>query len=411
MARRERLAAELRANLHKRKAQARARSPPAQLLERPAASPATSTTAIPRGSDVPVIAAPCFPGLNRAEGAIIRPQAFFNDTGGQHGSHQDRRRPEAEGHDPDLRRQERGAAADDRQPADLRPAHAQERAQSGRRGPARTHPAQPRRRPLDRGQARRARPATSARPITSPRATSSTPPRPTRWSRACARASGCSAPLLARCGEARVSLPGGCAIGTRPVDLHLQGAEGARRRDRHRRRLRRRQRAKSGLRGGRIVFPKVSVGATHARPAGGRPGATARPSSRTPRASRRSATSRTASSRWARRSRASARRRLRIQGRDRLDGATHTVLPDRIETGTFAIAVAATGGDVVLEGARADLLETALDALRATGVEVDRRPTTASASRRNGRGHRAGQRSRRSRSPASRPTCRRSSWR
>ena len=59
-----------------------------------------------------------------------------------------------------------------------------------------------------------------------------------------------------------------------------------------------------------------------------------------------------------------------IQGRDRLDGATHTVLPDRIEAGTFAFAVAATGGDVLLEGARADLLETALDALARTGAEV-----------------------------------------
>ncbi len=50
---------------------------------------------------------------------------------------------------------------------------------------------------------------------------------------------------------------------------------------------------------------------------------------------------------------------LRIQGRDRLEGAVHTVLPDRIETGTFAFAVAATGGDVVLEGTRGALLETA----------------------------------------------------
>jgi UDP-N-acetylglucosamine 1-carboxyvinyltransferase len=61
---------------------------------------------------------------------------------------------------------------------------------------------------------------------------------------------------------------------------------------------------------------------------------------------------------------------LRIEGADRLEGTVHTVLPDRIETGTFAIAVAATGGDVTLEGARADLLTTALGALAKTGVEV-----------------------------------------
>jgi UDP-N-acetylglucosamine 1-carboxyvinyltransferase len=61
---------------------------------------------------------------------------------------------------------------------------------------------------------------------------------------------------------------------------------------------------------------------------------------------------------------------LRIEGADRLEGAVHAVLPDRIETGTFAIAVAATGGDVTLEGARADLLPTALAALAKTGLEV-----------------------------------------
>ncbi len=61
---------------------------------------------------------------------------------------------------------------------------------------------------------------------------------------------------------------------------------------------------------------------------------------------------------------------LRIQGRDRLEGAVHTVVPDRIETGTFAMAVAATGGDVVLEGTRKELLETALVALAGTGTEV-----------------------------------------
>jgi UDP-N-acetylglucosamine 1-carboxyvinyltransferase len=61
---------------------------------------------------------------------------------------------------------------------------------------------------------------------------------------------------------------------------------------------------------------------------------------------------------------------LRIEGADRLEGTVHAVLPDRIETGTFAIAVAATGGDVLLEGARIDLLKTALDALAKTGVTV-----------------------------------------
>ena len=61
---------------------------------------------------------------------------------------------------------------------------------------------------------------------------------------------------------------------------------------------------------------------------------------------------------------------LRIQGRDRLEGAVHTVVPDRIETGTFAFAVAATGGDVVLEGARAVHLKNALEILAETGTHV-----------------------------------------
>jgi UDP-N-acetylglucosamine 1-carboxyvinyltransferase len=62
---------------------------------------------------------------------------------------------------------------------------------------------------------------------------------------------------------------------------------------------------------------------------------------------------------------------LRIQGVDYLEGAVHTVLPDRIETGTYAMAVAATGGEVMLEGARADLLEAPIEVLRAAGVQVD----------------------------------------
>jgi UDP-N-acetylglucosamine 1-carboxyvinyltransferase len=63
---------------------------------------------------------------------------------------------------------------------------------------------------------------------------------------------------------------------------------------------------------------------------------------------------------------------LRIQGKPRLEGAVHSVLPDRIETGTFAFAVAAAGGDVLLEGARPEHLQAALDALSRTGATVER---------------------------------------
>ena len=61
---------------------------------------------------------------------------------------------------------------------------------------------------------------------------------------------------------------------------------------------------------------------------------------------------------------------ITIQGVDELEGATHTVLPDRIETGTYAMAVAAMGGEVLLEGARADLLPAVLDVLREAGIEI-----------------------------------------
>src|SRR5262249_54550364 len=62
--------------------------------------------------------------------------------------------------------------------------------------------------------------------------------------------------------------------------------------------------------------------------------------------------------------------RIVVQGVSRLNGARHSVLPDRIETGTYAMAVAMTGGDVLLEGARPELLQTALDTLKQTGTDV-----------------------------------------
>ena len=175
-------------------------------------------------------------------------------------------------------------------------------------------------------------------------------------------------PLVARCGEARVSLPGGCAIGTRPVDLHLLamkqlGAEididggyvVAR--------------AKKGLRGGRIVFPKVSVGATHAALLAA---SLARGETLIDNAAREPEIGDVAHCliKMGALIDGIGTSTLRIQGRDRLEGATHTVLPDRIEAGTFAMAVAATGGDVVLAGARRDLLDTALDVLAQTGTEI-----------------------------------------
>ena len=176
-------------------------------------------------------------------------------------------------------------------------------------------------------------------------------------------------PLLARCGEARVSLPGGCAIGTRPVDLHLLALERLGAETRHRRRLCRRQGAQRAQ--GKPDRFSEGLGRRDARrPHGGCRSPMATRSSRTPRASRRSATSRTASSRWAPRSTASAARRSASQGVSRLHGAEHTVIPDRIETGTYAMAAAMTGGDVRSRARRSTRSTTLIDILGQAGVEV-----------------------------------------
>src|SRR6267142_1761832 len=107
------------------------------------------------------------------------------------------------------------------------------------------------------------------------------------------------APLVARMGEARVSMPGGCAIGTRPVDL--------------------------------LIMALVKLGA---------------------------------------RITGAGSSRIVVEGVPKLNGARHRVLPDRIETGTYAMAVAMAGGNVLLENARADLLQASLDVLIRAGVEI-----------------------------------------
>ncbi|MEQ9178130.1 MAG: UDP-N-acetylglucosamine 1-carboxyvinyltransferase [Nitratireductor sp.] len=175
-------------------------------------------------------------------------------------------------------------------------------------------------------------------------------------------------PLLARIGEARVSLPGGCAIGTRPVDLFIDGlrALGAEI-DIHNGYVV--ARAKNGLAGGRYKFPKVSVGATHVLMMAA---SLARGETVIENAAREPEVADLANCLNAMGARISGAGTdtILIQGVSALSGARHRVIPDRIETGTYAMAVAMTGGDVLLEGARADLLETALDAIARTGAEI-----------------------------------------
>ncbi|MBK9078809.1 MAG: UDP-N-acetylglucosamine 1-carboxyvinyltransferase [Hyphomicrobium sp.] len=175
-------------------------------------------------------------------------------------------------------------------------------------------------------------------------------------------------PLVARMRQAKVSLPGGCAIGTRPVDMHLAGLKelGA-------------EidieagyviaKAPKGLRGAHIVFPKVSVGATHQVLLAA---VLAKGETVIENAAREPEIGDVAEClvKMGVKIEGIGTSVLRIQGRDRLEGAVHSVVPDRIEAGTFAFAVAATGGDVVLEGARAVHLKNPLDVLRETGTEV-----------------------------------------
>ncbi|MPZ59425.1 MAG: UDP-N-acetylglucosamine 1-carboxyvinyltransferase [Rhizobiales bacterium] len=175
-------------------------------------------------------------------------------------------------------------------------------------------------------------------------------------------------PLVARIGEAKVSMPGGCAIGTRPVDLLIMVLE----------RLGAEiaidggyvlARAPRGLRGGDIAFPKVTVGGTHTALMAA---ALADGTTVIDNAAREPEIVDVADclNKMGARISGAGSSRIVIDGVARLSGARHRVLPDRIETGTYAMAVAMAGGDVLLENTRPDLLQTALDVLSESGVVV-----------------------------------------
>ena len=175
-------------------------------------------------------------------------------------------------------------------------------------------------------------------------------------------------PLVARMGEARVSMPGGCAIGTRPVDLHLDvlKALGAAIDIEAGYVL---ARAPKGLRGARIAFPKVSVGATHTAML---TASLARGETVIENAAREPEIGDVAAclEKMGARIEGAGTSTILVQGAERLRGARHAVLPDRIETGTYAMAVAMTGGDVLLAGARPELLQAPLELLVRAGVEI-----------------------------------------
>jgi UDP-N-acetylglucosamine 1-carboxyvinyltransferase len=189
-------------------------------------------------------------------------------------------------------------------------------------------------------------------------------------------------PILARCGEARVSLPGGCAIGTRPVDLHLKGFEAmgatitieggyinAR--------------IEGRLKGATILSPFVSVGATEnlmmaATLADGH--TTLLNAAREPEIADLAACLNAMGAKVA----GAGSDRIEIEGVASLHAATHAIIPDRIEAGTYAIATAIAGGDVLLEGARLEHLTAVAAALTQAGVEIASEPHGIRV-RRNGR--------------------------
>jgi UDP-N-acetylglucosamine 1-carboxyvinyltransferase len=176
------------------------------------------------------------------------------------------------------------------------------------------------------------------------------------------------APLLARMGEAKVSLPGGCAIGTRPVDLLIVALEklGATIDIESGYVI---ARAKGGLRGATIEFPKVTVGGTHTALMAA---SLAKGTTVIENAAREPEVADVADclNKMGANITGAGTSRIVIEGAARLHGARHTVLPDRIEAGTYAMAVAMTGGDVLLHNARPELLQSALDVLTQAGATI-----------------------------------------
>jgi len=176
------------------------------------------------------------------------------------------------------------------------------------------------------------------------------------------------APLVARMGEARVSMPGGCAIGTRPVDLLIMAVAqlGAKIEIESGYVV---AQAPHGLRGAEIVFPKVTVGGTHTAMMAA---SLAQGTTVIENAAREPEIVDVADflNKMGARISGAGTKQIVIEGVAKLNGARHAVLPDRIETGTYAMATAMAGGDVLLQNARPELLQAALDVLTRSGVTV-----------------------------------------
>jgi UDP-N-acetylglucosamine 1-carboxyvinyltransferase len=176
-------------------------------------------------------------------------------------------------------------------------------------------------------------------------------------------------PLVAREGEALVSLPGGCAIGTRPIDLHLKGLEALGAtislEDGYVQ-----AKAPQGLKGATFTFPIISVTGTENLLMAA---TLAKGETKLINAAREPEVSDLANCLNAMGAKISGigTDTLTIQGVDRLDGTTHKVVCDRIEAGTYAMAAALTGGNILLKDARLDLIPTVASLLQQSGAQID----------------------------------------
>lgn len=178
-------------------------------------------------------------------------------------------------------------------------------------------------------------------------------------------------PLLARFGEATVSLPGGCAIGSRPVDQHIKGlqAMGAEIVVEHGYIIAKLPKGQQRLKGASITTDMVTVTGTENFMMAA---ALAQGETVLENAAQEPEIGDLAEMliKMGARIEGHGTSRIRIQGVERLHGCNHQVVPDRIEAGTFLCAVAATGGEVLLRGGRADHLEAVIEKLRAAGAQV-----------------------------------------
>nr|WP_317055852.1 UDP-N-acetylglucosamine 1-carboxyvinyltransferase [Roseovarius sp. W115]MDV2929442.1 UDP-N-acetylglucosamine 1-carboxyvinyltransferase [Roseovarius sp. W115] len=190
-------------------------------------------------------------------------------------------------------------------------------------------------------------------------------------------------PMLARDGHAVASLPGGCAIGARPVDLHLKALEalGA---DLELKEGYVHAKAVGGLKGGTVEFPFVSVGATENAVMAA---TLAKGTTIIKNAAREPEIVDLVHclQKMGAQITGEGTSTLEIQGVDRLDGATHPVVTDRIELGTYMLAPAICGGEVECLGGRIDLVKSFCEKLDAAGVSVEETKAGLKVARKNGR--------------------------